>query len=85
MPWSQRFADPIALPDGRVLRTLREAATYITTLPKREHDPLEWQATMQALLLVAEVGGDPMLAHIGVMRALHRHRKRDSVPRQRKR
>jgi hypothetical protein len=28
---------------------------------------------MQALLLVAEHGDDPMLARIGVMRALNRH------------
>jgi hypothetical protein len=36
----------------------------------------EWQAAMQALILVAR--GDPtMLARIGVMRALHRHDVRE--------
>jgi hypothetical protein len=34
MPWSKRFYDPIILPDGRKLLTLRDAATYITELPK---------------------------------------------------
>ena len=32
------------LPDGRKLFTLRDAALYITKLPKAEHDAPEWQA-----------------------------------------
>jgi len=32
----------------------------------------EWQAAMQALLLVAEQDGPPMFARIGIMRALNR-------------
>ena len=36
----------------------------------------EWQAAMQALILVAESGGPTMLARIGVMRALNRHVER---------
>jgi hypothetical protein len=38
MPWSARFTEPIILPDGRKLLTLRGAATYITELPTAEHD-----------------------------------------------
>jgi hypothetical protein len=34
--WRREFEDPIELPDGRVLVTLRDAATYITELPKKE-------------------------------------------------
>jgi hypothetical protein len=41
-----------------------------------EHDADEWQAAMQALLLVAELNGPPMLARIGVMRALNRNVER---------
>jgi hypothetical protein len=52
---------------------LRDAAQYIAKLPKAEHDADEWQAAMQALLLVAEPDGPPMFARIGVMRALNRH------------
>jgi hypothetical protein len=33
--------------------TLRDAAIYITKLPKAEHDGTEWQAAMEALLLGA--------------------------------
>jgi hypothetical protein len=36
--WHRSFDDPIPLPDGGKLDILRDAATYITGLPKREHD-----------------------------------------------
>ena len=72
MSWDRRFADPIELP-GKNLITLRDAALYITELCKAEHDADEWQAAMQALLLVAEHDGPPMFARIGIMRALNRH------------
>jgi hypothetical protein len=57
---------------ARKLVTLEDAGNYITKLPKAEHEAPEWQAAMQALMLVAR-GGPTMLARIGVMRALHRH------------
>jgi hypothetical protein len=42
----------------------------------------EWQAAMEALILVATHGGPTMFARIGVMRALHRHKpKTVSTPR----
>jgi hypothetical protein len=41
--WSRTFDDPIPLPDGGELRTLRDAATYITKLPKRERDTFAWR------------------------------------------
>jgi hypothetical protein len=50
--WTREFEDPIALPDGRKLRTLREAGDYITKLPKAVHTAAEWQAAMEALILV---------------------------------
>jgi hypothetical protein len=51
------FTEPIELPKGKKLVTLRDAAHYITKLPKAEHDADEWQAAMQALLLVVEMTG----------------------------
>jgi hypothetical protein len=72
--WSRTFDDPITLRDGGELRTLRDAANYITKLPKREHDQPAWQAAMAALLLEAErgeAGADPMMARIGMLEALH--------------
>jgi hypothetical protein len=36
MSWSKHFPDQIRLPDGRVLKTLREAGNYIIHLPEPE-------------------------------------------------
>jgi hypothetical protein len=85
--WKRPFDDPIQLPNGRQLVTLWDAALYITKLPKAEHKAAKWQAAMEALILVAELGGPTMFARIGVMRALNRHvervfnpdRKRDAL------
>jgi hypothetical protein len=74
--WSRKFNEPILLPKGAPLATLRDAALYITKLSKAEHDAEEWQAVMQALILVAEHGGPTMFARIGVMRALKPHVER---------
>ena len=38
---------------------------------------LEWQAAMEASILVATLGGPTMFARIGVMRALHRNVERE--------
>ena len=59
------FDEPIPLPNGRELVTLEDAGTYITKLAKAEHEAPEWQAAMQALILVATSGGPTMLARIG--------------------
>ena len=76
MSWGARFDDPIALANGRKLLTLQDAATHITNLPKKESDLPEWQAAIEALMLVADRGGPTMFARIGVMRALNRHVER---------
>jgi hypothetical protein len=75
LPWSITFEDPIPLPSGRMLVTLKDAADYITKLPKKESDLPEWQTAIEALMLCSR-GGDPMLARIGVMKALNRHVER---------
>ena len=54
--WQRKFENPIALPDGRKLVTLRDAADYITALPKKESALPEWQAETQALMQVS-LGG----------------------------
>jgi hypothetical protein len=74
--WGARFDDPIPLANGRKLLTLQDAATHITNLPKKESDLPEWQAAIEALMLVADRGGPTMFARIGVMRALNRHVER---------
>jgi hypothetical protein len=74
--WKRPFDDPIPLPRGRQLVTLKDAGTYITELPKAEQKLEDWQTAMQALLLVVKQNGPTMLARIGVMRALHRNNAR---------
>jgi hypothetical protein len=66
----------VPLPRGRQIVTLEDAGAYITKLPKSEYEAAEWQAAMEALILVATLGGPTMFARIGVMRALNRHVER---------
>ena len=70
--WKRPFDDPIPLPRGRHLVTLKDAAEYIQKLPEAEQLLAEWQAAVEALLLVVELNGPTMMARIGVMRALNR-------------
>jgi hypothetical protein len=77
LSWSREFEEPIALPDGRELITLRDAADYITALPKKESALPEWQAAIEALMLVVEQNGPTMFARIGVMLALNRGKVRE--------
>ncbi|MGY2905738.1 hypothetical protein [Bradyrhizobium sp. URHC0002] len=77
--WQRKFEDPIPLPNGRQLVTLKDAADYIMKLPKTESDLPDWQVAIEALMLCSR-GGDPMLARIGVMKALNRHVVRELNP-----
>jgi hypothetical protein len=74
--WQRRFDDPIPLPKGRQLVTLKDAARYIQKLPKAEQQIEEWQDAVEALLLVVNQNGPTMFARIGVMRALNCHVER---------
>jgi hypothetical protein len=71
--WSRKFAGPIPLPHGKPLVTLRDAGNYIAKLPKNEQQAAEWQTAAKVLMLIGEHGGDPMMARIAMMQALHRH------------
>ena len=82
--WQGTFDDPILLPDGRKLITLHDAATVITKLPRPEHDAPEWQAAIEALMLVVDLGGPTIFARVGVVRALSRHQKPFVKPRKKR-
>lgn len=73
MPWSREFDDPVP-----GLRTLRDAAVYITRLPKSEQAKPHWQAAAEALLMAAEGRGPLLHARVGMLRALH-HGKPEPV------
>ena len=70
--WKQVFDDPIDLPRGRQLVTLKDAADYIMKLSKAEQKLEEWQTATEVLMMAAEGRGPLMHARIGVLRALHR-------------
>jgi hypothetical protein len=74
--WKRPFDGPIVLPGGRKLVTLEDTGNCMTKLPEAEHVRPEWQAAMEALILVATSGGPTMFARIGFMRALNRNVER---------
>jgi len=71
--WTREFDEPIPVPKGRQIVTLRDAGDYVAKLPKAEHMTAEWQAAMLALMLVVDLNGPTMMARIGIMRALNRN------------
>ena len=78
--WSRAFDEPISVPRGCQLVTLKDAANYIQKLPKAEQLLEEWQSAVEALLLVVELNGPTMMARIGILRALNRHVQREFNP-----
>jgi hypothetical protein len=83
--WSRPFDDPIPLPRGRQLVTLKDAADYIMNLPKAEQNHAAWQTATEALIMAAEGRGPLMHARIGVMRALHARNAAPTVSPRRRR
>ena len=75
MSWSRKFDEPIVFPDRKLI-TLREAVDYITGLSKKEAALPEWQAAIEALMLVVEQRGPTMFARIAIMKTLNRHVER---------
>lgn len=75
--WQREFDDPILLPDGTQLKTLRDAISYLArTVPKSERDMPAITTAAETLTYAAERGWPTMLARIGVMLALRRHEVR---------
>jgi hypothetical protein len=70
MSWDLKFPEPIPVPEGSPLVTLRDAGAYITSLPLKVHDAKAWQTAMECLLLVAEKGGPPEFARLALEQAL---------------
>lgn len=71
MSWDTELPDPIPVPRGSPLATLRDAGDYITKLPKSQHDAKPWQTAMQCLLQAAVDGGPLLHARVGIMQALY--------------
>jgi hypothetical protein len=54
--WSRAFDEPIPLPRGRQLITLKDAANYVQKLPKAEQDLEEWQAAVKPMRKNGDAG-----------------------------
>src|SRR5437764_1208517 len=65
-------------PAAKTLVTLRRAL-HITKLPKGEHDAEEWQASMEALLLVVEYDGPTMFARTSIDASVECRRARNGT------
>jgi hypothetical protein len=63
--WKTPFDDPIPLPRGRQLVTLKDAASYIMKLSKAEQNLEEWQTAGEILIKTAEGRDFLMHARIG--------------------
>ena len=71
MSWSRTFHIPIPLPDGRMLRTLRDAGDYIQALPGAKHKRPEWQVAAEMVLAAVEGSGPLMFAEIAMRKAVN--------------
>lgn len=75
--WSRPFPDPIEA-TGKTVRTLREVALHIQSLPKVEQSLPHWQVATEHLIYAAERGPAWMLlAWMGMMRAVNHGRSRE--------
>ncbi|UZE47232.1 hypothetical protein ONR75_19925 [Rhodopseudomonas sp. P2A-2r] len=54
MSWDIHFANPIELPSGKLLFTLRDAGLHIVGLPKAEQNKPAWQNAMHVLIQAAD-------------------------------
>ena len=75
MSWDKQFREPIELPEGGAMVSLRDAGAYIAQLPKSEGEAREWQTAMHCLIDAADFGGPVSFAQLGVAQALRRHKK----------
>ena len=73
MSWDQSIGDPVVLPNGRKLTTLRQAAHYLRRLPKDEHEHPKVRTAIEVLIQAAEGIGPVMHARIGMLQAINRH------------
>jgi hypothetical protein len=72
--WSQRFAEPIVLPDGAKLATLRQAIAHLVkTVPAAERSSPAVLTAAELLTNAAEHGGPVEFARIATLQALNRH------------
>ena len=82
--WKRRFDEPIKLPGGGKLLTLKDAADYIMALPKKVHDAPHWQIATEQLIDAAEGRNFIMHARIAVLKALNHGQPVATEPRRKR-
>jgi hypothetical protein len=70
MSWDLGFPEPIRVPGRLPLVTLRDAALYVTSLPKNAQTEIRWQNATHILMQAADHGGPVEFARLGMMQAL---------------
>jgi hypothetical protein len=72
--WDSRFAEPIELPGGATLASLREAIVHLVkAIPTSERTMPEVLTAAEFLTNAAEHGGSIEFARIATLQALNRH------------
>lgn len=72
MSWELKFYEPIPLPRRKPLLTLRDAAVYITSLPRDERSAEHWRPAATLLRLIGENGGCVVFARLAVTYGLRK-------------
>ena len=77
MSWDQRFFEPIVLPDGLKLASLRDAIVHlVNTIPSSERAMPIVLTAAELITSAAEHGGPIEFARIATLRAINRHVER---------
>jgi hypothetical protein len=75
--WDSRFPEPIDLPGGIRLTSLREAIVHlVNTVPSSERGAPVVLTAAELIISAAERGGPIEFARIATLRALNRHVER---------
>ena len=73
--WSRKFSEPIELPNGRRLVTLRDAIAWLAkSVPASEHSAHEVHLSAYCVTEAAASNGPMVFARIAVLRAINRHK-----------
>jgi hypothetical protein len=79
--WDSRFPEPIELPGGVKLASLREAIVHlVNTIPSSERGTPVVLTAAELITSAAERGGPIEFARIATLRAVNRHAVRESNP-----
>ena len=80
--WNRRFDEPIKLPGGGKLFTLKQAIAWLAReIPQSEHRMKEVQAAAHCVTEAVENNGPMMFARMGMMQAINRHHQHRAEPR----